>query len=132
MHFCIKCENMYYIRISENETNDLIYYCRNCGHEETSLTKEDACVSTLQLKRSEQNYSYIINKYTKLDPTLPRTSAIKCPNHECVSNKQINNENSKFENEIVYIRYDDTNMKYIYICSSCDTVWKTDEQNKTI
>ena len=26
-----------------------------------------------------------------------------------------------------YIRYDDANLKYIYICSTCDTTWKTDD-----
>ena len=34
---------------------------------------------------------------------------------------------SKTQIEIIYIRYDDTNMKYIYLCSDCDTVWKTSE-----
>ena len=29
--------------------------------------------------------------------------------------------------EIIYIRYDDSNMKYIYLCSDCDTVWQTNE-----
>ena len=30
----------------------------------------------------------------------------------------------RVENEIIYIRYDDTNMKYVYLCCNCDTVWK--------
>jgi hypothetical protein len=29
--------------------------------------------------------------------------------------------------EIIYERYDDINIKYIYLCSTCETVWKTDE-----
>ena len=32
MNFCIKCDNMYYIRIADDNNNKLIYYCRNCGH----------------------------------------------------------------------------------------------------
>ena len=126
MHFCSKCDNMYYIRISEDGGNKLIYYCRNCGNEDDILTKESICVSNMQLKRSEQKYSHIINKYTKLDPTLPRTTAIKCPNQDCVSNKKV--EGSKNDSEVIYIRYDDTNMKYLYICANCDSMWKTDEQ----
>ena len=30
--------------------------------------------------------------------------------------------------EIIYLRYDDINMKYIYLCVHCDTVWKTDNR----
>ena len=29
------------------------------------------------------------------------------------------------EREIIYIRYDDKNMKYVYLCPECDHVWKT-------
>jgi DNA-directed RNA polymerase subunit M/transcription elongation factor TFIIS len=119
---------MYYIRISEDDGNKLIYYCRNCGHEDDILTKESICVCNIQLKRSEQKYSHIINKYTKLDPTLPRTTAIKCPNQECDSNKKNDKGVIIKQSEVIYIRYDDTNMKYIYICSICDSMWKTDEQ----
>jgi aspartate carbamoyltransferase regulatory subunit len=115
---------MYYIRISEEDGNKLIYYCRNCGNEDQYLTKENICVSKIELKRSEQKYSHIINKYTKLDPTLPRTTSIKCPNQSCLSNS---NKTDKIEREIIYIRYDDVNIKYVYLCSNCDTLWRTDE-----
>ena len=80
-------------------------------------------MSTVQLKKSEQEFSHIINKYTKLDPTLPRVSNILCPNADCLTNKE------DVPREIIYIRYDDKNMKYVYLCSSCDTVWKTEDQS---
>lgn len=124
MHFCNKCENMYYIRISEENENKLIYYCRNCGNEDEFLTKENICVSKIELKRSEQKYNHIINKYTKLDPTLPRTTSIKCPNQSCPSNST---GDDKQDREVIYIRYDDISIKYVYLCSKCDTLWKTDE-----
>ena len=66
---------------------------------------------------------HIINKYTKLDPTLPRINTILCPNPNCTTNTD------DTPREIIYIRYDDTNMKYVYLCSTCDTVWKP-EDNK--
>ena len=122
MHFCVKCDNMYYIRITEDDANKLIYYCRNCGHEDTLLTSENVCVTKTQLSQSEKTYSHIVNKYTKLDPTLPRINSIKCPNQNCASNKE-----GGVEREVIYMRYDDVNMKYIYICAQCDTIWNTAE-----
>jgi DNA-directed RNA polymerase subunit M/transcription elongation factor TFIIS len=122
MHFCSTCQNMYYIRIDGDDTNKLVYYCRHCGNEDSELTIENVSVSKTQLKKSEQSFAHIINKYTKLDPTLPRVNKILCPNADCSTN--IHNT----EREIIYIRYDNVNMKYIYLCSTCDIVWKSDEQ----
>ena len=245
---------MYYIKISEDEDEDekntLIYYCRNCGHENKNITAENVCVSETQLRRSEKKYSQMVNEYTKYDPTLPRINTIKCPNHECISNNEsqaggvqmgsgrptkaeaaakaaakaeaeasgiplptikkprttklkptaeqkekiqkalgkqasaaasaasqasapqvsaqqkeeealaqimeeqeqeeeeleaaaktylasaqketvvgpIATENDHNNREIIYLRYDDINMKYIYLCVHCNTVWKTDNR----
>jgi len=115
---------MYYISIDADDTNKLIYYCRNCGNKDTTLSVENVTVLKVQLKKSEQEFGHIINKYTKLDPTLPRVSNILCPNGECGTNTH---EHDKTR-EIIYIRYDDVNMKYVYMCSTCDTVWKTEDQ----
>jgi len=112
---------MYYIRINSDDPNKLVYYCRKCGNEDKLLAIENVCVSKTQVKKSEQSFSHIVNKYTKLDPTLPRISNILCPNADCVTNTE---DKSR---EIIYIRYDDANMKYIYLCSDCDTIWKTNE-----
>lgn len=120
MHFCSSCQNMYYIRMNE-DANKLLYYCRNCGNEDESITFENTTILNTDVSNSSQKFSHIINKYTKLDPTLPRIDKILCPNTECNTNKK--NE----PKEIIYIRYDNVNMKYIYLCSTCDTVWNTDE-----
>ena len=37
MHFCPKCGNMYYLKLMNKDEDKLIYYCRNCGNEDTSL-----------------------------------------------------------------------------------------------
>ena len=140
MHFCEKCGNMYYIKIQNQDsketkdtknTNSLIYYCRKCGFEDDNISKniENICVSKTHVLNNKELYSQVINKYTKLDPTLPRINNIKCPNVECKTNKESkeksDDDSLKIENEIIYIRYDDTNMKYVYLCCNCDTVWKT-------
>jgi DNA-directed RNA polymerase subunit M/transcription elongation factor TFIIS len=118
----------------DNDANSLIYYCRNCGHENDTLTAENVCISDTQIKRSEDQYVHIVNEYTKYDPTLPRINTIDCPNAKCASNQEAGAEKgekgskvageAKVEREVIYIRYDDTNMKYIYVCAVCDTSWK--------
>ena len=115
--------NKYITYLYHHISNKLLYYCRNCGNEDDQLTTENICVSKVQLKRSEQKYNHIINEYTKLDPTLPRINTIKCPNSECSSNK------AGGTREVIYLRYDDVDMLYIYLCAKCDTVWKTQKNN---
>ena len=29
---------MYYIRLSEEDPNSIVYYCRNCGHENKNIS----------------------------------------------------------------------------------------------
>ena len=123
MHFCSNCSNMYYIRINSDDPNSLVYYCRQCGNEDKSIGVDNVCVSKIQIKKNKKSFNHIINKYTKLDPTLPRINNVLCPNPDC-------NTNTKNDpREIIYIRYDDTNMKYIYLCSTCDTVWNTNDKS---
>jgi DNA-directed RNA polymerase subunit M/transcription elongation factor TFIIS len=135
MHFCTECNNMYYLKIMENDMNSLIYYCRNCGHENDMLTAENVCVSDTQIKRTEDQYVHIVNEYTKFDPTLPRINTIQCPNNKCASNTAseagpdvaagvATTNPEKVAREIIYLRYDDANMKYLYVCAVCNTHWK--------
>ena len=126
MHFCKKCENMYYIRLENDESNKLIYYCRKCGDENDLISEDNMCVSFTNLKREENKYHHIVNKYTKLDPTLPRINNIECPNEECSSRAE--NPNERRKNEIIYMRYDNEDMKYVYICVNCDSLWTTNKE----
>ena len=135
MKFCTKCDNMYYISISEKDSNVLSYYCRSCGHVDDTLTEEGVCILDTQLKKGKQKFNHIINEYTKLDPTLPRIYNIPCPNTTCSTHGSKSSSSSASaagkdetkQSEVIYMRYDDANLKYIYICTTCDTVWKTDD-----
>ena len=64
MHFCSQCQNLYYIRIDEKDSNKLVYYCRNCGNEDLNISAESISVSKVLVKSDLQNYSNVINKYT--------------------------------------------------------------------
>ncbi len=192
MQFCSECNNMYYMRLSSENgvssaSDKLEFYCRNCGHEDSTLTNENIiCVSEYQTQSSDMKLKNMINKYTKYDPTLPRAHNILCPNPQCTNHtssvdatqsslnttvstpitrtikgqkkatsaiggatansantindeqlptsiKTINTsvqENSIIlksrDSDIIYIRYDDENMKYAWICSKCDYTWTND------
>ena len=158
MHFCTECGNMYYIRLTD--TNGIVYYCRNCGHEDDTITIDNVVVSHTSLKSGKNQYAHVVNKYTKLDPTLPRISTILCPNTECPCNRNHNptqyadrsaivgveeeaisgaatdagatvgtvgaGADDAVPREVIYLRYDDINMKYIYLCAVCNTIWNTE------
>ena len=135
MHFCEKCGNMFYLKISEDVDSHLLYYCRKCGNKSNKPVDSDSnelCVSKTHIKKTTESYKNIINSYTKLDPTLPRLTNMKCPNPECKNiskekggeSKDSGSESKeKDSNEIIYIRYDNENMKYIYLCTNCDYTW---------
>ena len=119
MNFCKKCENMYYLKIDidDNEKTKLIHYCRNCGDENNSFN-ENICVYEADLNNINTNFN-LINEYTKYDPTF-KNKFIKCPNQKC----QSNNIENQVEREILYIRNNNNNMNYVYLCAICDTNWK--------
>ena len=139
MHFCSVCNNMYYISVTPE--NELQYYCRNCGNIDNTVASENICVSKVNVKHSTtpQSFSQVVNKYTKLDPTLPRIHTMRCPNDECPSNEGGGGSGgasaeggagarNKPKSEIIYVRYDDMNLKYVYLCAKCDKVWNTEQQ----
>jgi len=146
---------MYYIRLTD--ANGIVYYCRNCGHEDDTITIDTAVVSHTSLKTGNQQYAHVVNKFTKFDPTLPRISTILCPNTECPCNRNHNptqyadraaivgtteeeaisgaaatvgvgatGADDAVPREVIYLRYDDINMKYIYLCAVCNTIWNTE------
>lgn len=121
MKFCIKCDNMYYITTTADNTNKLYYFCRTCKH----IDKDDVAQTSINilntnLYKDQMHIDYFVNKYTKLDPTLPRIYNLPCPNNECASNGTDNTMNAR---EVLYVRYNDTKMKYLYMCCKCDHIW---------
>ena len=115
MNFCSECDNMYYYKLQSENSNSLVYYCRNCGHEKEP---EEANIFVSKIKtNNKKKHTQFINEFTKYDPTLPRVNTIPCVNEACEFHK------TKTNREIIYIRYDDSNMNYVYLCPKCDTTW---------
>ena len=115
MEFCKNCDNMYYMK--KDEDKKLIYYCKNCNHEDTKII-ETKNMKVFEYSGEDTNGNVKINEYTRYDPTLPHVKTIKCPNLECNSNK-----NPEIEQDVIYIRVDDNKMKYVYLCYHCNSSW---------
>ena len=62
---------------------------------------------------------FLDNPYILDDPTLPRLKNLKCINSECITN-----QNDEINSDIIYIKYNHENLKYLYICTKCKTSWK--------
>jgi DNA-directed RNA polymerase subunit M/transcription elongation factor TFIIS len=118
IRFCSKCDNKYYHSIEDKK---LKYYCRVCGHTEHNISKEALCVLETQFNQEKYHFDHIINRYTKNDPTLPHIY-LRCPNDICKTNE--NKEHNV--TDAIYIRYDNINLKYLYICTVCDFKWKNE------
>jgi len=116
IRFCSNCNNKYYHNIDNNE---LKYYCRVCGNVENNIAKEALCVLDTQFQKESNNFDHLVNKYTKLDPTLPHIY-LQCPSETCKTNE------SKKITDAIYIRYDHQRMKFLYICTECDHKWKNE------
>lgn len=107
---------MYYVKLN-TETASLVYYCRNCGNEDTDINADTCCILNTQMNPQTSLNSFAINKFNKYDPTLPRINTIKCPNVDCETNT------AGVEREIIYTRYSVEEMKYGYLCTTCDSIW---------
>ena len=58
MHFCNKCSNMYYISLKQEDSNDLIYYCRNCGDTDNKLINNNLCISKTEYSKKDSKYQF--------------------------------------------------------------------------
>ena len=114
MKFCKQCDNMLYFKMKEEE-NKLYYYCRKCGDEEV-IEKTELIKDVTYEKK--QNKIVNVNKNIKYDPTIPHIKNMNCPNESCLSNK------SDVKKDIIYYRYNEDDIKYIYMCVNCDTMWE--------
>jgi len=120
MEFCDVCENMLFLT-PPSDDQPLMHACKKCGFEKDVDTN---VIYSMSLLKKEQHYTSAINQYTKLDPTLPRIDTIPCPKEGCMNGPS----DGPLSRGIVYVRYDDVELKYVYICPLCDTVWKNNKK----
>jgi DNA-directed RNA polymerase subunit M/transcription elongation factor TFIIS len=137
MEFCDVCENMLNL-ITDKTDGDLKYMCKSCLTYKKVGAAFNPCVHKTNYGGNEKIfYEMFINEYTFIDPTLPRSKQIHCPN----CNKQDSGKQQplgplgpssiqKNETEVIYVRYNEADMKYIYLCCSCKSAWINPEYQK--
>jgi DNA-directed RNA polymerase subunit M/transcription elongation factor TFIIS len=117
MIFCKNCDNMLYMKVSGTA---LVNYCKCCDYVETEdYTTNAKEISTSSFVDDETNYYQYVTPYIEHDPSLPRTKEVACVNSKC----------SKKRPEVIIIKYDKSNMKYLYFCTECKHFWTTDNSD---
>ncbi len=107
----------YYLYLDVQDTK-CVRLCRNCGYTEEE-TQGTLVSETLVKERTSEAYKILMNEFTRQDPTLPHLKMMKCPNATCSSN------GGGAEKDVIYIKYDQENLKYLYICNVCNTHWRS-------
>lgn len=105
MNFCSFCDNMLFIRnSSEQDEVKVEYFCKYCGN------IEDFNAIHTHVDESHETTSYV-PKYVDHDMTLPRVKDTECVN--CKKNT-----------EMLLLRQDNLNKKYLYYCISCKSTFQ--------
>jgi DNA-directed RNA polymerase subunit M/transcription elongation factor TFIIS len=129
MEFCDFCDNMYYIK-QRDDTNTMVHYCKNCNNEKpfnnaTSSTENENGNGTGQSSHKiltnnfevgANIYKQYLNENIVYDHTIPHINNIICSNPNCTKPDDVGND-------VMYIKYDKSNIKYLYHCVHCKNFW---------
>lgn len=143
MRFCEVCNNMLYLSLHPQDDTRLMYHCKNCAYEEdareerapdggggsgnnndsgndTNNDKRGAATAVLGRNYidDETKYQQYVTPYLKYDPTLPRLNTIECVNPRCT-------KPPGKDNEVIYVAYDSTHLRFMYHCCFCETFWNS-------
>jgi DNA-directed RNA polymerase subunit M/transcription elongation factor TFIIS len=113
MKFCGVCQNMLFLQLQEGA---LQYNCKHCGTTAEAPDSTSQCV--IDNNYVDDFHKQYLSPYIAYDPTLPRTSAIACANKSCTRPREKSAE-------VIIVKYDHANMKFLYYCCHCGTFWKT-------
>ena len=117
IHFCKECFNLTYLHTDED--NNLIHLCKNCDKFE-EFTGKSNCIYSVEFNELDVSHIINSNKYIMHDKTIPSIKNninLKCPNDECTTNTE------KIDTSFKYMKHDNKNMKYTYICETCGQKW---------
>jgi hypothetical protein len=114
--FCDMCDNFMNFCIDKDKKP--IFTCTRCDNTSEYDFENDSkgiqFNKNIELKNILNN-----NRFLTMDPTLPiiENDNMKCVNSECESIKD------KKPTKITYIKYDEENIYFMYICKYCSQRW---------
>lgn len=117
MEFCDMCDNLLYLKADDDE-NTLVKYCKHCQFTRKVDSGQSLKATQTIYSEDELLYDQFQNKYLRYDPTLPRIRdpTLECPSPSCTGPKD--------SPQIIYIKYQTTNMRYMYCCDHCGHVFR--------
>lgn len=117
MSYFKMCPICKYALVAVVEDDSLQRKCKECGYSEDA--KGGLIHETLVKETTSKSYEILVNEFTRQEPTLPYKRDLKCPNTKCQSNIS----SGRAEKKVFYLKYNDTDMKYVYLCANCDQTW---------
>jgi len=115
-NFCDNCNNNMYVYLDKDTDIPQLYlYCKACQNKKiydgNLIYNSD---HNIDISETINN-----NNFINYDITLPhiKSQNINCPNNECKSIVE------HLESDILYIKYNKLEMKYIYTCNYCGQSW---------
>lgn len=121
MEFCKNCNNMLDVKVNnEEDIPKLTYVCKHCDNVEISTSNVATQVYEIDVMNDNTSYMQYMMPHLKHDATLPRTDKIACTNPKCPTTKD-----ESLKQEVIYIKYDKVNLKYLYHCIHCQTFWRS-------
>ncbi len=116
-HYYLYLQPDTYVRADGVTAEKLMRICRSCGYQEDDA---GGLVLETDLKeKTSEGYKIMLNEFTQSDPTLPHLDTIKCPNGSCSTNT------AAAQKDVIYLKYDTVNLKYLYICNVCNHQWRS-------
>jgi DNA-directed RNA polymerase subunit M/transcription elongation factor TFIIS len=120
-HMCPKCQN--YMKLMPNSEveeplpGDLERMCVTCGYKQAE--KKGLVMEVIINEKESDAYKLYVNEHTKDDARYPHVTTLKCPTPSCPSHQPGG------KSDVVYIKYDAVNLKFLYICTQCNTQWRS-------
>jgi hypothetical protein len=85
------------------------------------MINDGGCIIDTKTTNSNETHDHI-NEFTKNDPTIPHLYDVLCINKSCPTYTK------NAAKDVLYIRYNEKGLKYYYLCSHCETCWKTNDE----
>jgi DNA-directed RNA polymerase subunit M/transcription elongation factor TFIIS len=114
MKFCAVCDNMLYVDLDAD--GGLLHVCKSCAN---VVRADREVVLDTNYVDDYTRYKQYMTPYLKHDPTLPRSTTIPCANGDRCTRP------AGAPSEVLYVKYDAVNLRFLYNCVHCDAFWKS-------